>query len=178
MAHDVTRHVTTEEFEVCVVGGGLAGVCAALAAARLGARTALVNDRPMLGGNSSSELRVPPSGAGHFNPWGRETGIIHELITEDRARNHDPVAYGRANAIWDLVLYDACRREEALTLFLNTHVACSCAARLPFTSPHGSSLTPPVTAAWAWGPACRIALGRRRAASTMSRSRRRSPTTS
>ncbi len=122
MAHDVTRHVTTEEFEVCVVGGGLAGVCAALAAARLGARTALVNDRPMLGGNSSSELRVPPSGAGHFNPWGRETGIIHELITEDRARNHDSVAYGHANAIWDLVLYDACRREEALTLFLNTHV--------------------------------------------------------
>ncbi len=117
---ECTRDVTTGEYEVCVVGAGLAGICAALAAARHGARTALVDDRPVLGGCSSSELRIPPCGAGYFNPWATETGIIHELIVEDRARNHAPVGYGQANAIWDLVLYDACRREPRLDLHLNT----------------------------------------------------------
>ncbi|NUQ00997.1 MAG: FAD-dependent oxidoreductase, partial [Armatimonadetes bacterium] len=120
MASDVTRHVTHEELDVCVVGGGLSGICAALAAARNGARTALVTDRPVLGGNSSSELRIPPAGAGYYNPWATETGLIHELIIEDRARNHDPVEYGHANGVWDFVLYDACRREEQLALYLNT----------------------------------------------------------
>ncbi len=122
MATDVTRHVTVERYDVCVVGGGLAGTCAALAAARGGARTALVTDRPVLGGNSSSELRIPPAGSGYYNPWATETGIVHELIVEDRARNHDPVQYGHANGVWDLVLYDACRREPGLTLYLNTNV--------------------------------------------------------
>lgn len=119
---ECTRDVITERYDVCVVGAGLAGICAALAAARHGARTALVDDRPVLGGCSSSELRIPPCGAGYFNPWAAESGIIHELIVEDRARNHAPVGYGQANAIWDLVLYDACRREPRLDLHLNVCV--------------------------------------------------------
>ncbi len=122
MLRDCTRQVTADEVDVCVVGAGLAGICAALAAARLGARTALVGDRPVLGGNSSSELRIPPAGAGHVNPWAVETGTIHELIMEDRARNHDPVQEGHAAATWDLVLYDACRREPNLALHLNTNI--------------------------------------------------------
>ncbi len=117
---ECTRDVTTDPYDVCVVGAGLAGICAALAAARHGAHTALVDDRPVPGGCSSSEIRVPPCGAGYFNPWATETGIVHELIVEDRARNHAPVGYGQANAIWDLVLYDACRREPRLDLHLNT----------------------------------------------------------
>ncbi len=122
MDQTVTRERVLDGVDICVVGGGLAGVCAALAAARLGVATALVTDRPVLGGNSSSELRIPPAGTGYYNPWATETGIIHELITEDRARNHDPVQYGHANGVWDFVLYDACRREPHLTLLLNTLV--------------------------------------------------------
>ena len=47
-------------YQLVVIGGGLAGVSAAVTAARLGIRTALVQDRPVLGGNASSEIRVPP----------------------------------------------------------------------------------------------------------------------
>jgi len=103
-----------------VVGGGLAGVCAAIAAARGGCRTVLVHDRPVLGGNSSSECRVPPSGANNCNAWARETGIIEELMNEDRARNHDRVHSGTMNSQWDMALYEACRAEPNLTLQLNT----------------------------------------------------------
>ncbi|MBP0574837.1 FAD-dependent oxidoreductase, partial [Mycobacterium tuberculosis] len=44
--------------DVCIVGGGIAGVCAALTAARAGASVVLVQDRPVLGGNASSEVRL------------------------------------------------------------------------------------------------------------------------
>lgn len=114
--------VTLGPFDLAVVGGGLAGLCAALAAAREGARTVLVHDRPVLGGNSSTEIRVPPFGTAEHNPWAYETGIIEELLTEERARSHDRVNYGHTNAVWDLVLYEACRRELSLTLVLNTIV--------------------------------------------------------
>ena len=60
--------------DLCVVGGGLAGMCAAIAAARGGSRVVLIQDRPVLGGNASSEIRMWVCGAdGHNN---RETGII------------------------------------------------------------------------------------------------------
>ena len=49
--------------EYCVVGGGLAGICAAVAAARCGVKTVLVHDRPVLGGNASSEIRMWVCGA-------------------------------------------------------------------------------------------------------------------
>ncbi|NLO73032.1 MAG: FAD-dependent oxidoreductase, partial [candidate division WS1 bacterium] len=115
----------TEElvFDLVVVGGGLAGLCAALAAARAGARTALVQDRPVLGGNSSSEIRVVPYGAGHSNAWARETGLVGELILEDRATNPDQyLDHGLTNSNYDLTLLHAARRESHLTLFLNTSV--------------------------------------------------------
>ncbi|MBM4045780.1 MAG: FAD-dependent oxidoreductase, partial [Planctomycetes bacterium] len=122
---DIEMPVTDRlaEQDVCVVGGGLAGLCAAVAAAREGARTALVHDRPVLGGNASTEIRIIPYGAGHHNPCANETGIVLELLTEERARSADPVNYGQVNAQWDLVLYNAVRREKNLQLLLNTHVA-------------------------------------------------------
>lgn len=66
------------EFDVIVVGGGAAGSCAALAAARTGAKTALINDRPVLGGNASIELGVPINGAASQHTNARESGIIEE----------------------------------------------------------------------------------------------------
>lgn len=48
--------------DICVVGGGLAGMCAAISAARRGSRVVLVHDRPVLGGNCSSEIRMWPMG--------------------------------------------------------------------------------------------------------------------
>lgn len=109
----------TVDADIVVVGGGLAGVSAAVAAARLGRRVALINNRPVLGGNSSSEVRVWVCGAtAHGNQrWARETGIIGELYRENQYRNPD------GNPIyWDDVVLDTVRREPNIALFLNTEV--------------------------------------------------------
>lgn len=108
------RH-KTHQVDFCVVGGGLAGLCAAIVAARRGTRVALIHDRPVLGGNASSEIRMWIWGA--RGPNNRETGIIEELLLENRYRNPT-----RNYSIWDSVLYGAARQEKNLTLLLN----CSC----------------------------------------------------
>lgn len=109
--------------ELVVLGGGLAGVSAALAAARQGVDTILIQDRPVLGGNSSSEVRVTTHGAACFHDYARETGIIHELLVEERARNHEIVnENGWVNSVWDMVLYDAIESCPNLRLYLNTSV--------------------------------------------------------
>lgn len=101
--------------DLCVVGGGLAGVCAAIAAARRGVRVALVHDRPVLGGNASSEIRMWIGGA--HGPHNRETGIIEELLLENFYRNPEG-----SWSIWDSVLYGAVRFEPNIELLLNCSV--------------------------------------------------------
>ena len=103
------------ETDVCVVGGGLAGMCAAISAARHGAKVVLMQDRPMLGGNASSEIRMWVCGA-HGRDHA-ETGIIEELKLENLYRNPD-MNY----SIWDGILYEAVRFQPGITLLLN----CSC----------------------------------------------------
>ncbi|NDL59742.1 FAD-dependent oxidoreductase [Phytoactinopolyspora mesophila] len=105
--------------DLTVVGGGLAGVCAAIAAARLGRSVALVNNRPVLGGNSSSEVRVWVCGAtAHGRQrYARETGIMGELYVENQYRNPDGNPY-----YWDMVVHEAVRNEPGIQLFLNTDV--------------------------------------------------------
>lgn len=100
-----------------VAGGGLAGVCAALAAARNGARVILVQDRSVLGGNASSEVRMHVVGADCHGdkPGARETGIIEELRLEDAARNPH-----RSFSQWDLLLYEKVKLEPNITLLLDT----------------------------------------------------------
>ena len=101
--------------DFCVVGGGLSGLCAALSAARHGIKTVLIQDRPMLGGNASSEVRMWVCGAhGKDN---RETGIIEELVLENFYFNP-----GKKFTLWDSVLYGKAVNQENLTLLLNSSV--------------------------------------------------------
>jgi hypothetical protein len=114
---------TTEKYDVVVCGGGLAGFSAAIAAARNGAKTCLVHNRPVLGGNSSSEVGVTPHGAAAFHAYARETGIISEALIEERARNHAEIyENGWTNSVWDMVLYDMVQRTPGLVLHLNTDI--------------------------------------------------------
>ncbi len=108
------KHVA-HRVDICVVGGGLAGMCAAIAAARHGAKVALMQDRPVLGGNASSEIRMWVCGAHGDN--NRETGIIEEIMLENRYRN--PL---RNYSLWDSVLYEKVRFEPNILLLLN----CTC----------------------------------------------------
>ncbi|MEV4895152.1 FAD-dependent oxidoreductase [Nonomuraea sp. NPDC055795] len=109
----------TIKADITVIGGGLAGTCAAIAAARLGRTVALVNNRPVLGGNSSSEVRVWVCGAtGHGkNHHAREGGIMGELFVENQYRNPHGNPY-----FWDTTILDAVRAEPNLSVFLNTDV--------------------------------------------------------
>ncbi|MCU6711589.1 FAD-dependent oxidoreductase [Paenibacillus sp. J5C_2022] len=113
-----------ESYDVVVCGGGLAGFCAAVAAARGGGSVCLVQDRPVFGGTSSSEIRVPPQGAASFHAYARETGIISELLTEERARNHEPPGFdnGYINSVWDMALYDVAVSTPGLHFHLNASI--------------------------------------------------------
>ncbi|MEK3722779.1 FAD-dependent oxidoreductase [Paenibacillus sp. FSL H8-0034] len=105
--------------DITVVGGGLSGVCAAVAAARLGKKVSLIQNRPVLGGNSSSEMRVWVVGAtGHgVNRFARETGILGEMFVENQYTNPEGNPY-----YWDLIVLEKVRDEPNITLFLNTDV--------------------------------------------------------
>jgi hypothetical protein len=112
--------IETKRYDLAVIGAGLAGICAAVAAARLGLKVALVNDRPVLGGNSSTEIRVHVGGSDKDHRWARESGILEEIRIEDRFRNHSPIISGAINQTWDQVLWEWVTREPDLDLYLNT----------------------------------------------------------
>lgn len=105
-------------YDLVVVGAGLAGICAAVTAARNGVKTALVQDRPVLGGNASTEIRVPPVGATQCNfAYSRETGIIEEIFLNNLQRNPTWSPEG-----WNLELENLVRNEPNLELYLNCAV--------------------------------------------------------
>ncbi len=103
--------------DICVVGGGIGGMFAAIAAARNGAKVVLMHDRPVLGGNASSEIRMWISGAGTRVRDLQETGIMEELLLENMYRNPQ-----RNYSIWDSILYEKVRFEKNIDLLLN----CAC----------------------------------------------------
>ena len=67
------------EYDFVVVGGGIAGICAAITAARLGCKVALVQNRPVLGGNNSSEIRVGLSGLIYKEPYPKLGLLMDEI---------------------------------------------------------------------------------------------------
>lgn len=107
--------------DLVVTGGGVSGVCAAVTAARAGISVVLIQDRSVLGGNASSEVRLWILGAtshmGNNNRWSREGGVVDEILVENTYRNPEgnPV-------ILDTILLDKVRNEKNITLLLNTAV--------------------------------------------------------
>ena len=105
------------EVDLCVVGGGIGGLLTAIAAARRGAKVALMHDRPVLGGNASSEIRMWICGAGTRVRNLQETGIMEEIALDNMARNPT-----RNWSLWDALLYEKARFEPNVDLILN----CAC----------------------------------------------------
>ena len=111
------KKIEHHQYDLVVVGGGMSGLCAAMAAARNGANTALIHARPVLGGNASGEIRIHISSAsdGCRKPDLEETGILYELMLKNKARN--PL-YNYD--LWDMTLFEAAKEQENLTVYLNT----------------------------------------------------------
>lgn len=107
--------------DLVIIGGGLAGTCAAITAARFGLNIVLVQDRPVLGGNSSSEVRLWVLGAtshmGNNNRWAREGGLIDEILLENAYRNPEGNPL-----IFDTILLEKVISEQNIRLLLNTAV--------------------------------------------------------
>lgn len=108
-----------KNYDVIVVGGGLAGVCAAISSARHGAKTAIIQNRPMFGGNASSEIRMHIVGAGCLmsKRYLNETGILMEILLENKWRN----PY-HSFSVWDSVIWEKVRFQENLESYLNTYM--------------------------------------------------------
>lgn len=109
------------EADLVIVGGGLSGTCAAITAARAGLQVSLVQDRPVLGGNASSEVRLWALGAtahmGNNNRWAREGGVVGEILVENLYRNPEG-----NSLILDTILLEKVIEEANIQLFLNTAV--------------------------------------------------------
>lgn len=107
--------------DLVIIGGGMSGVCGAITAARQGLQVLLVQDRPVLGGNASSEVRLWILGAtshmGNNNRWSREGGLIDEILVENTYRNPEG-----NSVILDMILLDKVKQEPNITLLLNTAV--------------------------------------------------------
>ena len=134
------------EYDFVVVGGGMAGICAAVSAARLGCRVALLQNRPVLGGNNSSEVRVGLSGLiyqepytnlgslvdeiggiGHWTLWeakqdpsAERSKKILEIINQHPEKTEHNA--GPPTNYADEKKLEVVQGEKNLSLFLNTHV--------------------------------------------------------
>jgi len=111
---------TMPSYDVVVVGGGIAGICAAISSARLGLKTALIHDRPVLGGNNSSEVRVHLGAYANLPPYPRLGDVVAEI---------GPKAGGNAR---EASVYEDDRKmkvvkeTKGLDLYLNQHVNRVC----------------------------------------------------
>ena len=102
-------------YDVIVAGGGPGGVPAAIAAARMGAKVLLIHNRPVLGGNGSSEIGITFDGAGNRHIFARETGIAEEIR---RLRDQDPSFAGD----WTRAMEKLVAAEDNITVVYHNHV--------------------------------------------------------
>ncbi len=101
------------KFDLVVVGGGVAGTAAALTAARQGLKVALIQDRPVLGGNNSSEVRVHLGGRINLDPYPKLGDVVNE-IAPLRGGNAQPGDYYEDEKKLEMV-----NAEKNISLFLN-----------------------------------------------------------
>ncbi|MGX5820889.1 FAD-dependent oxidoreductase [Chitinophaga lutea] len=107
-----TRKLDTD---VLIAGGGMSGVCAAIAAARNGAKVVLIQNRSRLGGNASSEIRMHICGATQLKQVWRETGILEEIMLTESVTNPQ-----KSYEVFDYVMYDKVISEKNITLLFDT----------------------------------------------------------
>ncbi len=105
------------KFDLVVVGGGIAGTCSAISGARSGLKVALIQDRPVLGGNNSSETRVHLGGRTMLAPYPALGGVVRELSPARRGNAGPPERYE------DQKKLDVVAAEKNISLFLSTHVS-------------------------------------------------------
>ena len=105
----------TIEVDFCVIGGGMAGISAAITAARCGVKTAIIHERPVFGGNASGEIRMWICGVKDFDF--KETGLVEELSLENYYYNPD-----KRYPLWDALIYGKVNEEQNLQTYLN----CTC----------------------------------------------------
>jgi hypothetical protein len=105
------------KFDLVVIGGGIAGTCSAISGARSGLKVALIQDRPVLGGNNSSEVRVHLGGRTMLGPYPKLGGVVRELSPARRGNAGPPERYE------DQKKLNVVAAEKNLSLFLSTHVS-------------------------------------------------------
>ena len=112
---NIDRKPVENEFDLVIVGGGMAGTCAAISAARLGVKVALIQNRPVLGGNNSSEVRVHLGARINLEPYPALGNLVNEIGPE-RGGNAQPKDYYEDNKKLKAVL-----NESNISLYLNYH---------------------------------------------------------
>ncbi|AEE95928.1 FAD-dependent oxidoreductase [Mahella australiensis] len=107
------------QYDIVIVGGGMSGICAAIAAARHGSKTAIIQNRPVFGGNASSEIRMHICGADVHGSRSdaRETGILEEILLENRRVNPQ-----MSFSVFDTVMWEKVKFQDNLDMYLNTHM--------------------------------------------------------
>lgn len=108
------------DVDFVIAGGGIPGICAALQAAKMGLKTALINNRTAFGGNGGAEIMINicgATGSQEFNFNARETGAVEDLLLENFYKNPNANRW-----LWDTVIYDKLLAEENILLFPNTYI--------------------------------------------------------
>ena len=110
------KNLNFPRYDVVVVGGGVAGICAAISAARLGLKTALIHDRPVLGGNNSSEVRVHLGAYANLPPYPRLGDVLAEFSPKSGGNAREASVYE------DDLKMKVVKGTKGLDLYLNQHV--------------------------------------------------------